>query len=228
MTYPSALLPRPMEVATAWLRMFQQDGLLYELYTSFTTNLQALAIATGISLGLAYLTVLPFMRPFVAFCSKARFFGMTGFVVLFTLIFGAGHWLKVSLLVFGMTVFFVTSMSSVVAEIPREEFDHARTLRMGEWRVVWETIILGRIDGAFESLRQNAAMGWMMLTMVEGVTRSQGGIGTLMLNENKHFHLADVAALQLTILLVGIIQDQFIAYMKRTCCPYSELTLERR
>ena len=42
-----------------------------------------------------------------------------------------------------MTVFYVTSMAAVVLEIPRERFDHARTLRMGEWHVVWELVVLG-------------------------------------------------------------------------------------
>jgi NitT/TauT family transport system permease protein len=226
--YPSELIPRPGQVASAWVEMFQTSGLVYELYSSFMTNLQALAISSVISIGLAYLTVLPAVRPLVAFASKARFFGMTGFVVLFTLIFGAGHWLKVSLLVFGMSVFFITSMATVVAEIPREEFDHARTLRMGEWRSVLEVVVLGRADYALESLRQNAAMGWMMLTMVEGISRSEGGIGTMLLNENKHFHLASIAALQLTVLAVGVVQDWTLLWFKRTVCPYSELTLERR
>lgn len=226
--YPSELLPKPAEVASAWTDMVRNDGLVYELYVSFMTNLQALGISTVISLGLAYLTVVPFMRPAVAFLSKARFFGMTGFVVMFTVAFGAGHWLKVSLLVFGMSVFFVTSMAAVVAEIPRDEYDYARTLRMGEWRAVLEVVVLGRADSAIEALRQNAAMGWMMLTMVEGLSRSEGGIGTMMLDQNKHFHLANIFALQLTVLAVGIAQDWAIMWFKQVCCPYSELTLERR
>jgi len=226
--YPSELIPRPAQVASAWVEMFRNDGLVYELYSSFMTNLQALIISSVLSIGMAYLTVLPAMRPIVAAFSKARFFGMTGFVVLFTLMFGAGHWLKVSLLVFGMSTFFMTSMAEVVASIPREEFDHARTLRMGEWRAILEVVILGRADYSLEVLRQNAAMGWMMLTMVEGISRSEGGIGTMLLNQNKHFHLASIAALQLTVLAVGIFQDWGIAWLKRILCPYSELTWERQ
>ena len=48
-------------------------------------------------------------------------------------------------------------------------------------------------------MRQNAAMGWMMLTMVEGISRSEGGVGAMLLNQNKHFHLSAVFAIQLTI-----------------------------
>jgi NitT/TauT family transport system permease protein len=224
---PWAVLPQPDEVARALGSLWMTQGLGQELWTSFTSNLQALAITTILGLGLSYLTVLPFWRPVVAAISKGRFIGLTGLTFLFTLIFGGGHPLKISLLVFGMTVFFVTSMASVVAAIPKEKFDYARSLRMGEWQVVWEVVILGTADQAIEVLRQNAAMGWMMLTMVEGITRSEGGVGSMLLNQNKHFHLAEVFAIQLLILALGMTQDYGIGVFKRIVCPYSVLTLER-
>lgn len=43
--------------------------------------------------------------------------------------------------------------------------------------------------------------------MVEGITRSEGGIGALLLNQNKYFNLSAVFAIQLTILAYGILQD---------------------
>src|SRR2546423_1702414 len=83
-----------------------------------------------------------------------------------------------------MPVFFVTSMASVIAAIPKEDFDHARTLRMSEWRVVWEVVILGTVATAFEVMRQNAAIGWMMLTTVEGIFRGEGGVGAMLMNRS--------------------------------------------
>ncbi|HSF41591.1 MAG TPA: nitrate ABC transporter permease, partial [Thermoanaerobaculia bacterium] len=160
--------------------------------------------------------------------SKGRFLGLIGLTFVFTLMVGGGRPLKLALLVFGMTVFFITSMAAEVLSIPKERFDHARTLRMNEWEVVWEVVILGTADKAFEVLRQNAAIGWMMLTMVEGISRSEGGVGAMLLNQNKHFHLAEVFAIQITILLVGILQDYGIGALQRIVCPYSRLTLERR
>jgi NitT/TauT family transport system permease protein len=125
-------------------------------------------------------------------------------------------------------VFFVTSMASVVATIPKEQFDHARTLRMGEWRVVWEVVILGTAVQAFDVLRQNAAIGWMMLTMVEGIVKSEGGIGVALLNQQKYTNYAGVYAIQLLILAVGILQDYGIVALRKFVCPYADLTLERK
>jgi NitT/TauT family transport system permease protein len=225
---PFEVIPRPDEVFRALGSLWMNEGLGRELWVSFTANLQALAITAVISLGLSYLTVLPVWRPVVTAISKGRFIGLTGLTFLFTLVFGGGHPLKISLLVFGMTVFFVTSMASVVAAIPREKFDYARSLRMGEWQVVREVVVLGTADQAIEVLRQNAAMGWMMLTMVESISRSEGGVGAMLLNQNKHFHLAEVFAIQILILILGMTQDYGIGITKRLLFPYSALTLERQ
>jgi len=225
---PFKVLPQPSEVLSALHGLWFTQGLSRELWTSFTLNLEALGLTLVISLVLCYLTVLPVFRPIAAAVSKGRFLGLIGLTFVFTLMVGGGRPLKLSLLVFGMTVFFVTSMAAEIAAIPRERFDHARTLRMSEWEVTWEVVILGTVDRVFEVLRQNAAIGWTMLTMVEGISRSEGGLGAMLLNQNKHFRLAEVFAIQLTILLVGIFQDYIIGALKRLFCPYAELTLERR
>jgi NitT/TauT family transport system permease protein len=221
-------LPKPLGVWRAFVDLWNHEGLGQELIVSFLLNVQAMVWATVISLGLAYLTVVPVFQPIAHAVSKGRFLGMVGLTFFFTIIFASGHRLKVSLLVFGVSVFFVTSMIDVVAQVPKEKFDLARTLRMGEWRVVWEVIILGRADAAFDAMRQNAAMGWMMLTMVEGISRSEGGIGALLLNQNKHFRLEAVFAIQIAILLIGLFQDYALGLAKKFLFPYADLQLEKR
>ena len=225
---PFKVLPQPDEVLNALRNLWFTQGLSRELWTSFMLNLQALLLSLVISLVLSYLTVLPFFRPLALAVSKGRFLGLIGLTFVFTLMVGGGRPLKLALLVFGMTVFYVTSMAAVVLEIPRERFDHARTLRMNEWQVVWEVVILGTADKALEVLRQNAAIGWMMLTMVEGISRSEGGIGAMLLNQNKHFRLAEVFAIQIMILLIGLIQDYGIGALHRLLFPYAGLVLEKR
>jgi NitT/TauT family transport system permease protein len=227
-TSPFKVLPRPDEVLGAFGGLWNRQGLGQELISSFSLNLKALAISTLISLGLAYLTVIPVFRPITAALSKGRFLSLAGFTFIFTLMVGGGAPLKTSLMVLGVSVFYVTSMASVIAAIPKQEFDHARTLRMSEWRVVWEVVILGTADKAFEVLRQNAAIGWMMLTMVEGISRSEGGVGAMLLNQQKYFRLPEVFAIQIAILIVGLAQDWLIGFIRGIFCPYADLTLERK
>jgi NitT/TauT family transport system permease protein len=130
------------------------------------------------------------------------------------------------LMVFGISVFMITAFVAMINAIPKDEFNHARTLRMSEWETVWEVVILGRIDHVFEIIRQNFAIAWMMLTMVEGISRSEGGIGTMLLNQSKHLHLDAVFAIQIVILLVGIFMDYLIGVFKNILCPYAKLNLE--
>src|SRR6267154_4973854 len=224
---PTVFLPKPREVVNALSEMWM-EGLGGELITSFYLNLQAIALSTLLSLLMAYLTVIPFFRPIITLLSKLRFLSMVGLTFFFTLMASTGHELKLFLLVFSVSVFFVTGMAEVVASIPKERFDLARTLRMGEWRVVYEVVILGQADKAFEVLRQNAAMGWMMLTLVEGISRSEGGVGAMLLNQNKHFHIAEVFAIQIVILVVGILQDYTIGALRKLFCPYADLLVVRR
>ena len=67
----------------------------------------------------------------------------------------------------------------------------------------------------------------MMLTMVEGISRAEGGIGVLLLNNNKLLRLADVFAIQLVILLMGIFLDYAIGKLREFFFPYAKLTLEK-
>src|SRR6266705_5908499 len=129
-------LPKPMDVWRAFVDLWNNEGLGQDLIVIFLLNVQAMAWATVISLGLSYLTVVPVFQPIAHAVSKGRFLGMVGLTFFFTIIFASGHRLKVSLLVFGVAVFFVTSMIDVVAQVPKEKFDLARTLRIGERRVV--------------------------------------------------------------------------------------------
>jgi ABC-type nitrate/sulfonate/bicarbonate transport system permease component len=64
-----------------------------------------------------------------------------------------------------------------------------RVLGASEGRIFWEVVVRGTLDKALDTLRQNLAMGWAMITMVEGISRAEGGVGALILNQNKHFHL---------------------------------------
>lgn len=220
-------LPGPVEVAAAFPDLVAR-GLFAQLYASLSTSLQALAITCLLTVPLAYLTVLPAVRPLVRVLSKLRFLGLTGFVVLFTIAFGGGHWLKVALLVFGMGAFLVTSLYEVVESIPRGEFDHARTLRLGPWGSVGEVVVLGRMDAVIDVVRQNAAMGWVMLTMVEGLVRFEGGLGAMMLTEDKHVRLDAVFAIQIVVLAVGVVQDGCLLLLRRTLCPFASISLERQ
>lgn len=220
--FPPPIFPRPLDIANAWWRLVQDGSLGPALASSFLLDLEAVAVSTVLSLGVSYLTVVAIARPLPEAVSKLRYLGFVGLTFAFGQVW-FGHELKLALLVFGMSVFSVTGMLSVIASIPREAFDHARTLRMGPWRTTYEVVILGTADQMLEVVRQNGAMGWIMLTMAEGLVRSEGGLGVLLLNENRQMRLDSVYALQLTIFVVAIGMDFVISAGGRLVFPYATL-----
>ncbi len=224
---PFVFLPTIGKTWEAFLEQWGQ-GLPGSLVVSFFANLEAIGISCVISLGLAYMTTMEAFRPMVSILSKFRFLSMVGLSFFFTVATSSAHQLKLSLLVFSISVFFVTGMADVISSIPKEQYDLARTLRMGPWRTVYEVVVLGQIDKGFDVLRQNAAIGWMMLTMIESMVRVEGGIGAMLTTANKHFYLDAVFAIQITILLLGLFQDYMIGVAKGWFCPYADMGSERK
>lgn len=216
-------IPSPLEIASEWQRLATTKGLLVELGHSTTTISQALLLSTCISLLLASLATADGFKATAGFVSSLRFLGFAGLTYLFTLWTNDQTQLKLSLLTFGMTVFMVRSMMDVVNSVPQTEVDYARTLGLKGWRLTWELIVLGRRHDMLDLVRQNAAMGWTLVAMVEGLTRSDGGIGAMLLNANKAFSLPGVFAIQLTILAYGLLQDVSLVWLRRLLCPYAEL-----
>jgi NitT/TauT family transport system permease protein len=224
---PFALLPKPMEVGHQFALLWA-DGLGTHLIVSFIRNLEAIAWSVGISLGLVYLTVIPFFRPIVAVLGKLRFLSMVGLSLAFANIMKTQGQVEIAMLVFSICVFLITSLMDVLDGIPKEQYDLARTLRMSKRQIVWEVVIRGQIDKVFDCLRQNVAIGWMMLTMVESVNFSGGGVGTVLMTQQHHMRLEAIMAIQLTILLVGLGQDYLLGVFKNACCPYAKLVVEKR
>lgn len=220
-------IPSPFDVLGALPNLWFNEGLGDQLMVSFTLNLQAAAIMFVLSCLIAYSTVLPAFRPLATLVSSGRFNGFVGLPLIFMAIFHNPHIVKIALLVTGMGVFTVLSMVKMIEAIPKEAFDHSRTLRMSEWRVAWEVVVLGQFDQVIDIMRINIAMGWMMLPMVEGRFKFEGGVGALMENESKHLDLDAVFAVVIVILVVGLCQDWAIGKFKSILCPYAEIGMER-
>lgn len=217
---PFVFLPRPGEVWQSLHDLWFDQALGIELLSSLSLNFEAVAIATAISLGLAYASTIATFRPIAAFVGQLRFLSFAGLGFAFTLMTHSGHALKVSVLVFMVVVYFVIAMMDIIGGIPVEQYDLARTLKMGDWETLYEVVILGQLDQAFIVVRQTAAMSFMMIATAETMAMSGGGVGVLLFNASRHFHLADIMALQMMVLALGLCQDYAIQKLRNICCPW--------
>lgn len=216
-------IPSLSAIGESWNMMALQQGLLFELWNSTIVIWKALIISAVLSCGIAYLTTADIFKSVGTFVSSMRFLGFAGLTYLFTLWTSDDTQLKLALLTFGMTVFLTRSTVDVIKSIPQSDVDYCKSLGLTGWRLTWESAIRGKLADMLDLIRQNAAMGWTILTMVEGLVRAQGGIGTLLLNQNKSLNLSAVFAIQLTILAYGIIQDIGLNYFRTLVCPWTRL-----
>jgi NitT/TauT family transport system permease protein len=219
---PAKTLPSPREVASAIGDLWWRNGLGPELFVTIKLVLVATLISVAISFALAWASVSAYVRPASASVTKLRLLGLTGLVFPFTLATGGGFALKVALLTFGMTTFLVTALTRIVDESgASHQVDFVRSLGASRARVIYEALILGPLDRSLDAIRQNVAMGWSMITMVEGIARSDGGVGAMLLTQNKHFRLAEVYAVLVVVLLVGLAIDQAMAMLGHVLCPHT-------
>lgn len=221
-------LPTPVGVWKAFKNLLTQESLIAELWTSLKLCFRAMFFATIISSIISYLSVIPLTKYVSLFVTKGRFLTLVGLSFFFTLMTSSGAGLKTSLLVFSITVFFTTSFIAYIDGIKEYEYNHARTLGLNAWETLFEVVVYGRLADLLEVVKQNFAIAWMMLTMVEGIVRSEGGIGVMLLNQNKYLRLDYVFAIQIMIFMLGIGLDYFLTIVREMLAPHTRYEKQNR
>jgi sulfonate transport system permease protein len=216
------LIPPPSKVLVALARLLTAHLFIDNLLTSLMLTGQALFYAVVITLLFGYASVIPFFRPVAQFIVKCRYLTLTGLIFIFTLLTKDGGQLKLWLLLFGIVPFLTTSFLSIILQTPAQEFELCRTLGYDQWECLYEVIIIGKADQVFEVVRHNFAIAWMMITMVEGLNMSEGGIGALMIKYNKYNDLSHVLALQTVILGLGLCFDYLLGVLRHWLFPYTK------
>jgi len=212
---------------TGSLGELMQTRLLWDnILISLGLTVKAMLISILITLVISYLSVLPFFKGIAAVAVKARYLTLAGLIFIFTLLTSDGGQLKLSLLIFGIVPFFVTSFLSVITHTNKQEYELCRTLGYNDWETLYEVIIIGKADQVLEIIRQNFAIAWLMITLVEGLSMSEGGIGTLLIKYNKYADLNHVLALQALIFGIGIGFDYLLGTLRHWLFPYSKLKSE--
>src|SRR5882672_11443277 len=221
-SFPAGLIPLPFRIGEALGRLLTSSLLWDNVLVSLVLTLKALFFSVVITLVFTYLSVVPFFRPIAQFLVKCRYLTLTGLIFIFTLLTRDGSQLKLSLLVFGIVPFFTTSFMSVILQTNPQEFELCQTLGYGRWQSLYEVIVVGKADQVFEVVRQNFAIAWM-ITMVEGLSMSEGGIGTLLIKYNKYNDLVHVIALQAVIFGLGLFFDHLLGRLRHWFFPYTKL-----
>ncbi|MBC7888221.1 MAG: ABC transporter permease subunit [Ferruginibacter sp.] len=222
------LIPSPGKIGLRILEIIKSGSFWDNFMMSLILTLKGMFFALIIALAISYLSLVPFFRPLAKFVIKCRYLTLTGLIFLFTLLTSDGSQLKLSLLLFGIVPFFVTSLLSVIDGIDKQEYELCSTLGMHKWRTLWEVIIIGRLDQVFEVMRQNFAIAWMMITMVEGLSMSEGGLGAMLIKSNKYIDLATVFSILVIIFFIGVFFDYLLGALRYSFFPYTKIQLRNK
>lgn len=214
------VFPTPSQVWTG-LGDLYNNGLITHIFSSLALCFKAVIVSILISLTICYLSPIPALKPIATFISKLRYLPLTGISFYIAILVSEARAIQVWVLVVFMTTYLITSLMSMIKDIPEEEFDHARTLGCNRWEMLWEVVIKGRLDYVVEFVRQNFAIVWMFVVTVESVLASAGGIGFLIKNNDKNGDSGKVIALQIIIVLIGIFLDFILTKLRKLMFRYS-------
>ena len=220
--YTSEVLPKPDGVAHAVLNIVSEPTFLDNFVATLGLIIRGMTIAIIVSLFLVYLSIIPAFRYIALMVSKFRFLTYTGLIFVFTVAIQDGHDIKISLLLFGIIPFFVTSLMAYIKDIPQKEYELCYTLKFSNWQTLYEVVIKGKLHLVLEVIRQNFAIAWMMITTVEGLSMSEGGLGTMMLKSNRVLRMDEVFGVLLIVLLTGILFDYIFDLLKVWVFPYTD------
>jgi ABC-type nitrate/sulfonate/bicarbonate transport system permease component len=214
------LFPTPGQVWDGFQSLFR-EGLVVHIASSLGLFLKAIFFSVIVSLVIVYLSPLPALKPIAVLLSKFRYLPLTGITFYLAILVKDARTMQVSVLFIFMSLYFITSLLAILKDIPQEEIDHARSLKSSRWEVLLEVVIKGRFDYVLDVLRQNLAIIWMMLVTVESILVAAGGLGVLIKNSDKFMNHGRIVALQLVILLVGLLLDWALNVLRKSLFRYS-------
>lgn len=215
------LFPTPTQVWDGFTSLYD-EGLVVHIGSSLMLCFQAAAFSILFSLALVYLSPLPALKPLAVTLSKLRYLPLTGITFYLAILVSDARTMQVGVLFIFMSLYFITSLLAVLKDIPAEEIDHARSLKCSRWEVLLEVVIKGRLDYVIDVLRQNLAIVWMMLVTVESILVAAGGLGVLIKNSDKFMNHGRIVALQLVILMVGLMLDWLLNVARKSLFTYSK------
>jgi ABC-type nitrate/sulfonate/bicarbonate transport system permease component len=216
------LFPSPAQVFKGFSELYN-EGLVVHIFNSLKLCFLSIFLAVILSMIFAYSFPIPILKPISEFITKLRFLPFTGLSFYITMVIHEARNMQIWIMVIFLTTFLTTSLIAVISAIPQEEFDHAKTLKCSRWEVLWQVIILGRVDHVIDVIRQNLAITWMMLVTVESIVVASGGLGFLIKNSDKFMNHGRIIALQIIILLIGLLLDWMINFLRKSIFRYSKI-----
>lgn len=222
--YHSDIIPPPSTIFNTFITLISSGELYDNLFKSFSLIIYGMGISIAISLLLSYLSQIQFFSKLIEMICSFRYLTLTGLTAIFTLLSSDTDSLRTNLLLFAIIPFFTTSMLDIINKTSKQDIELCYTLKKNRWWILKEVIIIGKLDQVFEVIRTNFAICWLLITSVESLAFNLGGVGTMLVKSNKYLDLSMIISLLVIILLIGILTDYILTYIRKSLFKYSNIT----
>ncbi len=220
---PALLLPTPWSVVAALVRLFVEEGFLYDVAVSLYRILasflaaSALSVPLGILMG-SFAAVEAFVNPLV---SAWRYLPAPSFIPLLLMWFGTGDLQKLALLFIGVVWFLITLIMDRTKAVRQELIETAVTLGADRRQVLWTVVVPAVMPDIVVAMRQMLAVSWTYLVIAEIVT-STTGIGAMMMRAKRFVHTEEIMAGIVVIGILGLAFDYLFRLAHGLLFPYLE------
>lgn len=223
------VMPSLEEILAAFEPLVNKRNLIGNWISTIVLTLKAIGISCLIAIAISYSAVIPFFRPIAFTISKMRYMSMMGFMFMFMLVLREPELIRTSLLVYGIVPYLVTSMTSIILSQEQGLFRYARTLNLSERAVVWHVLVRSLASDMLDAIRQNLAIAFVMIVMVESKIREGGGLGMLLYDvETRRADYSEVFAIQILIFVTAVLFDFLLTYVNRSLFRFAFLKKERK
>jgi len=210
-------------VVAALVRLFVEEGFLYDVAVSLYRILasflaaSALSVPLGILMG-SFAAVEAFVNPLV---SAWRYLPAPSFIPLLLMWFGTGDLQKLALLFIGVVWFLITLIMDRTKAVRQELIETAVTLGADRRQVLWTVVVPAVMPDIVVAMRQMLAVSWTYLVIAEIVT-STTGIGAMMMRAKRFVHTEEIMAGIVVIGILGLAFDYLFRLAHGLLFPYLE------
>lgn len=219
---PSAVLPKPWRVLTAFPDMYLNNELVKNTSISLGVNLAGYVEAILISIPFGFLFGLyPFFKGlFQTQVDALRYIPLTGVISIFIAWFGINLPMKAHFLAFGIIIYMLPVIVQRIREVDDVYLKTVHTLGATDWQKIRTVYFPSVISRFFSDIRVLTAISWTYIIFVENIG-NEGGIGaTIWRAGSRQGRYDKVFALLILIMLIGVIQDRIMIRLEKEFFPY--------
>lgn len=223
---PPGILPHPIKVFRSFGELLEQNDLIRNTLSSYALNLGGYFKALLWSIPIGFLIgLIPLFRGSMQQLINAlRFVPLTAVTSIFIVWFGIYTEMKMNFLAFGIIIYLLPTIIQRIDEVEDVFLTTVHTLGANKWQTITTVYLPAVLSKLSDDIRVLTAISWTYIIVIENIG-GEGGIGFLLYGPTARQARVDkLFALLILIMVIGILQDRFFAYLDRKFFPHKYQT----